>query len=355
MRQDVTVFRQEGLFAAWPANFLCQSWGDEILVAFQVCAFQYHEKGHSFDRDQDWSIYLARSLDGGLTWTSEKTPFYDPAPSQHKRCPELLRPFTGRIDFTDPDLCLLYNMSGTHGDDFSWWQYSTDRGHTWDGPFTVPDVPGITAGLNMRTQYIVENKDEVLLFMTCQRSNNTEGRVFCARMKEGGRSIDFLGFVGEELPEEGFSIMPQARRRADGTLVCFNRIFDSRNQTHYYAIEEYVSRDGGVTWTMECKPVENHGGNPGALAVMQDGTWVLLYGWRVEPYGIRLKYSEDEGRSWSDEIHLRDDGGSKDLGYPRVTVRGDGAVVVCYYFNSAPDAVRTIEATIFDRDFLRGK
>jgi len=37
--------------------------------------------------------------------------------------------------------------------------------------------------------------------------------------------------------------------------------------------------------------------------------------------------SVDGGRTWGDEITLRDDGGTWDLGYPRTVQRADGKVV----------------------------
>lgn len=356
MRKDVTVFKQDGMFAAWPAGFFAKSWGDEMVVAYQV---GYHKdgKGHTFDREANWFVYISRSYDGGETWEYTRTNFMDPAPKHQERCPELIKKFEGSVDFTNPDLCLSFNMSGTKNGDYSWWFYSTDRGHNWNGPYAFPKMEGFDTSLNMRTQYIVENKDEILVFGSCQRSNGTEGRVFCARLKDGGKTMEFVSYIGEELPitDECYEIMPQARRRKDGTIVCINRRFDSRNRFHYFALSQYVSKDNGLTWEFENYAVEHYGGNPGALSIMPDGTWVLMYGYRREPYGIRCKYSEDEGRTWSDEIIIRDDAGCGDLGYPRSVVRADGSIVVCYYFNEDRLSVRHINACIFDKDFLLGK
>lgn len=357
MKKDVIVFKREGTFAAWPAGFYGYSWGDEIIVGYQV-AVHKDGKGHTFDRDLGWTVYQSRSLDGGLTWEEPvDTSHVAPAPAHQLRKPELIKEFEGKLDFTDPDLCLSFNMSGTKNDDFSWWSFSTDRGYNWNGPYSFPKMEGFDVPLNMRTQYIVESKDEILVFGSCQRSNGTEGRVFCARMYDGGRKMEFLSYVGDELPttDECYEIMPQARRRKDGTLVCINRRFDSRNRVHYFTLAQYLSKDNGRTWEFDQHAVEHYGGNPGALSIMNDGTWSLVYGYRKVPFGIRCKYSEDEGRTWSDEIVLRDDGGCGDLGYPRASVRSDGSVVVCYYFNEGRETMRHIQASIFDKDFLLGK
>ena len=60
------------------------------------------------------------------------------------------------------------------------------------------------------------------------------------------------------------------------------------------------------------------------------------------------RISSDNGRSWSDEIVLRKDGGSWDLGYPRSVQRKDGKVVSVYYYNTKEHPERFIGATIWN-------
>jgi hypothetical protein len=74
---------------------------------------------------------------------------------------------------------------------------------------------------------------------------------------------------------------------------------------------------------------------------------VITYGYRLAPYGIRARISGDQGKSWGNEIILRDDGGSWDLGYTRTVQRTDGKLVTVYYFNTASSAERFIGATIW--------
>jgi len=80
---------------------------------------------------------------------------------------------------------------------------------------------------------------------------------------------------------------------------------------------------------------------------LQDGRIALTYGWRLPPYGVRAMISEDEGQTWSDEIVLRHDGNSWDLGYPRTVQRPDGKIVTMCYFNDASSKERYISATIW--------
>jgi hypothetical protein len=75
----------------------------------------------------------------------------------------------------------------------------------------------------------------------------------------------------------------------------------------------------------------------------------LTYGCRAAPYSIRARLSSNGGRTWGKELVLRDDGGGRDLGYPRSVQRPDGKVVTIYYFwdrKTGPE--RYIAATIWD-------
>ena len=81
---------------------------------------------------------------------------------------------------------------------------------------------------------------------------------------------------------------------------------------------------------------------------LHDGRVCLTYGYRAAPFGIRARLSDDGGRTWGDEIILRDDGGGRDVGYPRSVQRPDGMVVTVYYIHDNPKSDRYIAATIWD-------
>ena len=52
---------------------------------------------------------------------------------------------------------------------------------------------------------------------------------------------------------------------------------------------------------------------------------------------------------------LRDDGGGRDIGYPRTVQRPDGKVVTIYYYHDTPKGDRYIAATIWDPDRVAEK
>lgn len=80
---------------------------------------------------------------------------------------------------------------------------------------------------------------------------------------------------------------------------------------------------------------------------LADGRLCLTYGYRAEPFGIRARLSDDNGLTWGDEIGIRNDGGGRDIGYPRSVQRKDGQIVTVYYFHDAPLSERYIAATIW--------
>ncbi|MHC4499355.1 MAG: sialidase family protein, partial [Planctomycetota bacterium] len=93
-------------------------------------------------------------------------------------------------------------------------------------------------------------------------------------------------------------------------------------------------------------------GSPPAMVRLPDGRLVVAYGYRSWPLGIRARISKDDGKTWSDEIVLRDDGGTWDLGYPRMMQRPDGKLVTIYYHNTRESPGPHIVATIWDPDTI---
>ncbi len=349
--RHVKVYFEPGMFGGWPANHGIWSWGDEILVGFGQGHYKDLGASHHIDRDQPEVPLLARSLDGGATWTIE-----DPGARGYLlgeggylhgvtrpgvTLPELREP-RGGIDFTHPDFALTVRTNSIHagrGRTF----HSYDRGRTWEGPFRLPNfgAPGIAP----RTDYLVAGRDECLLFLTAAKADGREGRLLCVRTTDAGKTWELVARIGPE-PEAGFAIMPASVRLSATDLLVAARRRDRARRW----IEAYRSQDNGRTWALAGEPVPDAGrGNPPALLLLEDGRVCLLYGYRGEPYSIRATVSRDGGRTWSDPIALRDDGASWDIGYVRAVQRPDGQVVAVYYFtDEASGPERYIGATIWD-------
>lgn len=116
---------------------------------------------------------------------------------------------------------------------------------------------------------------------------------------------------------------------------------------HRCWIDLYRSTDQGATWhyLSEVAGTGGRNGNPAALARLGDGRLCVAYGYRDPPCGLRARLSNDEGRSWGDEIVLRDDGRTWDVGYPQMVQRSDGKLVTVYCFTTDVRPEQHIAAT----------
>jgi len=81
---------------------------------------------------------------------------------------------------------------------------------------------------------------------------------------------------------------------------------------------------------------------------LADGRVCLTCGYRAAPFEVRARLSSDDGKTWNEEMMLRDNCGGGEFGYPRSVQRPDGKVVTVYYFHDAPSGDRYIAATIWD-------
>ncbi len=347
--EHVVVYKEKGRFGGWPANHGIWSWGDEILVGFSRGWYKDLGNRHHIDREKPEEHWFARSLDGGKTWALED-PSQDGAiiprgTALHGVAPPGMTPkepvdCTGGIDFTHPDFAMTLRMLDVHAAPCLFY-YSMNRGKNWKGPFHFPML-GLK-GIAARTDYLVNGKHDCMVFLTAAKSNRREGRPFCARTVDGGKTWEFVSWIGPE--PEGFAIMPSSVRLSENRIITSVR----RRENERRWIDTYISEGNGVTWDYLGKPVDDLGdGNPPCMIQLQDGRLCLTYGYRGEPFGIRAQFSSDEGQTWTEPFHLRDDGGGTDLGYVRTVQRPDGKIVSVYYFQNKIEPERYIAATIWE-------
>jgi hypothetical protein len=349
-----TVFFEPGRFGGWPANHGIWAWGNEIVVGFSVGFYKDNGPGlHAIDHHRPERHVLARSLDGGRTWSLESPGrqgvLIGTAGMRHGTLPDDVRETTpidcpGGIDFTHPDFAMTVRMADINGGQ-SRFYYSLDRAHTWKGPFRLPMCG--QSGIAARTDYVVDGPQDCFLFVTASKQNGKEGRPICIRTTDGARSWQFVSAIGPE--PTGYAIMPSTVRLSATDLLTTIRRREERPEERDAWIDAYRSRDNGAHWQFVTRAAPDLGeGNPPALVRLRDGRVCLTYGVRKPPYRMEARLSSDGGNSWSEPFVLRSHGASRDLGYPRAVQRPDGKVVTVYYFHDHTHAERTIQATIWD-------
>lgn len=106
------------------------------------------------------------------------------------------------------------------------------------------------------------------------------------------------------------------------------------------------SVDGGETFDWEPMGFKGH---PFQATRLPDDKVLLVYGYRHEPYGIRAKILNSECTDFAtaEEIIIREDGGTTDIGYPWAVILNDDQVLISYYYNK-DDGVRFIGGSIMN-------
>jgi len=352
------VYREPERYSGWPANYGIWSWGNEIAVGF-IRGYYAPVRGHARDKSRPFETMLARSMDGGASWDVARLNCHVPggrALSADEHANEGLRVAEvldgpdgptdppGGIDFTHPDFALLCARTGLGAGTRAWFYYSYDRGRSWAGPYWLPMFGQL--GVAARTDYLVNSSSDCHLFLTATRPDGSEGRCFCARTQDGGRSFQFVSWIQRD--PEVTEIMPASLRLDESRILVAVRCIDKRPGAKVKGwIDLHLSHDNGATWRYINSPAPDIGSNPPTLNQLSDGRLCITYGYRLRPYGIRARISDDEGLTWSDEIILRDDAPTPDLGYPRTVQRPDGKLVTVYYYNDHPEKERFIAATLW--------
>jgi hypothetical protein len=363
------VYRNDREFCGWP--FYCGLWklaNGELVAGFKRIQNSYDSSGavsHTKLTVGQGELFLIRSRDGGRSWdTATLQPVFKLSATIAEisaQGPEHYEA-EGPLDFSDPNVLV---MSGAvpallKADSRAWLRASADGGKTWRRPILLP-----LGGLGSLTGHgsAMTRSDGVQLLGLSTTSPDGWTHRPLVYASTDGIEWRFLSFVtpeivgGSAVNDRSIPAIFGATRHfytrlielQDGRILASIRF--QREARDVIWTDIFASDDGGRTWFFLSRV--NDWGAPGDIVQMKDGRVACVYGYRVRPWGIRARISDDGGRSWGTEIILRDDGGSWDLGYPRVIEHEQGKLLTIYYINREDDpiqmngGVRHIAQTIF--------
>jgi Neuraminidase (sialidase) len=368
--EHFVVYRNDREFAAWP--YYCGLWktaDGSIVGGFKRVPSDYGRPDavdHTNLTRNMGEIVVIRSPDNGRTWDQDSiTHVFDMLIKEESDFPggkaddwSSLPP----LDFSDRDTLL---MGGGIPALFAnpaegWMRASTDGGRTWrphrlleKDDFASVSIPG-------SSMYSLRG-DGTMLFGVHTYAEGAQGPRPIVYATQNGRDFHYLGSMIDFEPKNPyypggspFAAAPHFYPRPvvlnDGRVISALRY--QRDARYNIWTEVHESLDGGRTWRWLSRV--NDWGAPGDIVPMQDGRVVCVYGFRNAPQGIRYRISENGGLTWGREMILRDDGGSWDVGYPRVIEIEPGKLLSMYYINLLDDpiqmngGVRHIACSIFE-------
>lgn len=346
----------------------------------------FNEERYPFHHDSGQTL-ITRSSDGGVSWAE----------------PEVVLPWTDTTGNWDCGICELHDGSlivnltitaffqrGVKPEQPSWrsdpwtkrwgdwtWAFKTqgwigtfvlkshDKGATWSTPVPCNVRPLKHAGCRVGCWQLPSGSLLMGLYGRI-RGYGEEGegettRSALIRSDDGGSNWEYFSTLAYDPASIIDYEEPAIVRLKDGRLVCFMRTHvnpsgDAKNMVMT------VSSDDGFSWTPP--KWTNIWGYPADLVALADGRYLMVYGYRREPYGVRGIVSDD-GLSWNAENefvireggvpqttnkigaarHLDDESASgsslainpknpgvfQHIGYPTVVQAHDGTVACCYH------------------------
>ena len=358
------VYHHPSHWAAVPAsnggNGPTWQWGDELLVGFTRGTFSAAGPGHQCDNDLPFESWLARSIDGGESWTA-----WRPVPYAGQALEVRARPVP--LDFAQPNLVVRVEGNGYHGNRGAHWFASCDRGTSWQGPFGfggLLDHPEL-ADLEFtgRTAYLVDEAGRLDLYLSARTPSEARERPadqplrvvrdkpLLVQTHDGGRSFAFVTWIVDR-DDPYRAVMPAPVRLSPSQLIVALR----RKSATENWIDAFSSIDSGTTWSFlsgigKTEDANLYNGNPPALIRLTDGRLCCAFGNRSRRQ-IVATLSNDGGATWGPERVLRDDfrsaNGWPDLGYCRLFQRTDGRLVTAYFWCTPERPQTHIAATIWE-------
>jgi sialidase-1 len=358
---DIVIYHDDAFYAAFPS--IVSRPDGELLVAFRRAPERRHYYSETCTHsDPNSYLVLVRSRDLGRSWSKEPELIYA-HPLGGSQDPCMVQLDDGSLLLTSYAWMLLPKAAVEHdagqwGPTYGLWYFSflggylmrsADAGRSWQGPILPPQLPhertylpGVSLPA-MNRGAMTQARDGNLYWIVATDPKERPLKTMLDLMvsRDRGLTWEHAGQVASDgrISFNETSVV----QTVGGDLVAFVR-------TEGYDDHGVIvrSRDMGKTW----EPWQDMGfqGHPHHALRLPDGRVYLLYGYRHPPYGIRARVLDPEcTRFDSEELVLRDDGGSGDLGYPWSCITADGRILSVYYFNRS-DGTRHIAGTFVALD-----
>ena len=373
----------QGLYCAHPRQGgLWNFGGGELLLIHCHARWPYADEQptHGFGPGyKSRCVWLAqRSTDGGETWPEQDNVVIwdETLPVDERR--EIVypsEPSRQQIDMTSPDSVICFprtwlgDVRKPDGEIVGPGQAevtkpascapiaiafrSADRGRTWEQTPTVINRPGRGPHLCCAEPSVLTMPDGSMLIPVVYLN---EGVLAAYGSDDDGLSWEFLAEIARPPTPAGGIAYPGLLRLPDGTIQCY--LMEMLTRTYSICLCESsdcynwtqprtILRWGWSPWRERMKELAGTK-PPASLAslafptrilyrspwplLLADGRVLVVFARRKFPYGMGGIVSEDEGRTWSDEFIIRDDGSGADIGYPVVTQLDDGSIFAAYYY-----------------------
>ena len=343
--KDMVIYEDPSFHASFPS--VIKNEDGEILVAFRRApdrkVFQEKITNHA---DPNSYVVFVRSRDNGLSWSKDPK-LISAHPFGGSQDPCLLKLKDGTL------LCTSYTWAYIRGDAQDLKQpvseaiegvvflggyimRSSDMGDSWDGPFSPPSIPPevkYSALGDPLPAYnrgaLWEGKDGRIFWVVAASTDpNDLGRTSNHLLisEDKGVSWQYSCPVAED--DEAAFNETSVYETPKGDLVAFIRSDRLEDQACIAR-----STDGGDSFG----PWEKMGfqGHPLQALRLPDNRVFLVYGYRHKPYGIRARILNAECTDYgtAEEIIIRKDGGTSDIGYPWAVMLDENRVLVTYYYN----------------------
>jgi len=355
--KDVVIYEDAKFYSAFPS--VVKRPDGEILVAFRRAPERrvFGEKNYSHT-DPNSYLVMVSSRDGE-TWTKQPKLIYahpfggsqDPCLLQLRDRTLLCASYGWALVRPDgiPNLKQPYFISGGFVFLGGYLLRSKDGGKTWQGPYYPPRIPPETnfnalgeplPAYNRGAMYEAENGRIYWVVPASDSNSPPKTSTHLIVSDDKGFTWQYSCLVAKD--DRASFNEASVYETPKGDIVAFLRTANLDDQACIAR-----SKDSGKSF----EPWQKMGfqGHPLNALRLPDKRVLLVYGYRHEPYGIRVRILNAECTDFesAQELVLRDDGGSTDIGYPWPVLLDKKRVLITYYFNK-DNGTRHIAGTILE-------